>query len=95
VPIEVVSKRLGHSSIAVTVDVYGHLLEGVGHHAAEASAALVPRSIRPGFQHRCDQSVTHSAIPEDGPRESRDVCAGQRLSDERARRDSNPQPSDP
>ena len=48
VPIEVVSKRLGHSSIAVTVDVYGHLLEGVGHQAAEASAALVPRSIRPG-----------------------------------------------
>jgi integrase len=44
VPIEVVSKRLGHSSISVTADIYGHLLEGVGHQAAEAAAALVPRS---------------------------------------------------
>ncbi|MGS0683700.1 site-specific integrase [Nakamurella sp. GG22] len=43
VPIEVVSKRLGHSSISVTADIYGHLLEGVGHQAAEAAAALVPR----------------------------------------------------
>ena len=44
VPIEVVSKRLGHSSISVTADIYGHLLEGVGHQAAEAAAALVPRT---------------------------------------------------
>jgi integrase len=44
VPIAVVSKRLGHSSISVTADIYGHLLEGVGHQAAEAAAALVPRS---------------------------------------------------
>ena len=44
VPIEVMSKRLGHSSISVTVDIYGHLLEGVGHQAAEAAAALVPRT---------------------------------------------------
>lgn len=46
VPIEVISKRLGHSSIAVTSDIYGHLLQGVGRQAAEASAALVPRSPR-------------------------------------------------
>lgn len=44
VPIEVISKRLGHSSIEVTVDIYGHLLEGVGHRAAEATVALVPRT---------------------------------------------------
>ena len=44
VPIEVISKRLGHSSIAVTADIYGHLLSGVGRQAAEASAALVPRA---------------------------------------------------
>lgn len=47
VPIENISKRLGHSSIAVTSDIYGHLLQGVGKQAAEASAALVPRSRRP------------------------------------------------
>jgi integrase len=43
VPLVVISKRLGHSSTAVTSDVYGHLLEGVGRQAAEAAAALVPR----------------------------------------------------
>jgi integrase len=44
VPLEIVSKRLGHSAIAITADTYQHLLEGVGRQAAEASAALVPRS---------------------------------------------------
>jgi integrase len=48
VPVDVVSKRLGHSSISVTADIYGHPLEGVGHLAAEAAAALVPRS-RPSY----------------------------------------------
>jgi integrase len=46
VPMAVVSKRLGHSSIAITSDTYSHLLEGVGHAAAEAAAALVPRGAR-------------------------------------------------
>lgn len=43
VPIEVVSKRLGHSSMSVTADIYGHLIEGVGHQAEEMLAALAPR----------------------------------------------------
>ncbi len=46
IPIAVVSKRLGHSSIAITSDTYSHLLEGVGQAAAEAAAALVPRKTR-------------------------------------------------
>ena len=46
VPIAVVSKRLGHSSIAITSDTYSHLLGGVGAHAAEAAAGLVPRGRR-------------------------------------------------
>jgi integrase len=44
VPLAVVSKRLGHSSVAITSDTYSHLLEGVGREAAERAAALVPRS---------------------------------------------------
>jgi integrase len=40
----VVSKRLGHSGIRITSDTYAHLLKGVGRQAAEAAAALVPRS---------------------------------------------------
>ena len=43
VDIAIVSKRLGHSQIGVTVDSYAHLLRGVGRDAAERAAALVPR----------------------------------------------------
>ncbi len=53
VPIAVVSKMLGHSSITITSDTYSHLLEGVGRAAADAADALVPR--------RRDQSVTSPA----------------------------------
>jgi integrase len=43
--IAVVSKRMGHSSIRVTVDTYSHLLSGVGRQAADAAEALVrPRA---------------------------------------------------
>lgn len=44
VPLAVVSKRLGHSSIQVTADLYSHLTEGVGAQAAAAAAALIPRA---------------------------------------------------
>ena len=44
VPITVVSKRLGHSTLTITADTYSHLLEGVGQDAANRAAALVPRS---------------------------------------------------
>ena len=54
VPIVLVSKRLGHSSISITSDVYGHLLQSAGREAAERAAALVPRRPR-------DQSVTTGA----------------------------------
>ena len=49
VPLAVVSKRLGHSSVAITSDTYSHLLEGVGRKAAERAAALVPRRRREQF----------------------------------------------
>ncbi|ANJ27196.1 tyrosine-type recombinase/integrase [Agromyces aureus] len=43
VPLALVSKRLGHSSVQVTSDTYGHFLDGVGAQAATAAAALIPR----------------------------------------------------
>ena len=52
VELAVISKRLGHSSLAITAGTYSHLLEGVGASAAEKAAALVPRA------NRRDQSVT-------------------------------------
>jgi integrase len=49
VPLAIISKRLGHSSINITADTYSHLLEGAGREAAERTAALVPRADnRPG-----------------------------------------------
>jgi integrase len=42
--IAVVSKLLGHSSIAITADVYGHLVGTVASDAANSAAALIPRT---------------------------------------------------
>ena len=41
VPIEVVSKRLGHASIAITADLYQHVTKSVDRNAAEAVAELI------------------------------------------------------
>lgn len=43
VPLEVVSEVLGHSSIYITKDVYGHLVEGAKRDAAERMAAAFSR----------------------------------------------------
>jgi len=61
VDIAVVSKRLRHSSIAITSDTYAHLLEGVGRRAAESAAALLPARSQPG----CDTDVTGEPVPPD------------------------------
>lgn len=42
--IALVSKRLGHSSIAITSDIYMHLISDAGRRAAEGASALVPRA---------------------------------------------------
>lgn len=42
VHVAVVSKRMGHSSVRVTVDIYSHLLGGVGRQAADAAEAMLP-----------------------------------------------------
>lgn len=41
VPIAIVSGRLGHSTIAITVDLYGHLLRDANRDAAEAAASML------------------------------------------------------
>ena len=41
VDVAVISKRLGHSSIRITADVYGHLLPGAGRQAADVTEALL------------------------------------------------------
>jgi integrase len=41
VPLAVISKRLGHSTIAITSDLYGHLLDDANRQAAEAASSLL------------------------------------------------------
>jgi len=69
VPMAVVSKRLGHSSLSITSDTYSHLLEGVGRDAAERASALVPRAPKSSQTGPCDQLVTKPApATTEGPR---------------------------
>jgi integrase len=39
---KVVSERLGHSTIAITLDVYSHAIPSLQREAADAIAALIP-----------------------------------------------------
>ena len=43
-----ISERLGHSTIALTMDTYSHLLPGMGEAAAQAFERL-PKDELPGF----------------------------------------------
>lgn len=44
VPLAVVSKRRGHSSVQITADRYGHLIGSASREAAEQTIAIVPRA---------------------------------------------------
>jgi hypothetical protein len=52
-PLHVVSEVLGHASIAITMDVYGHLVEGDKRAAAESMTGVLfgARPRRRGSQH--------------------------------------------
>jgi hypothetical protein len=84
-PLHVVSEVLGHASITITKDVYGHLVEGDKRSAAESmsralfAAPAVPDGSQVGSQ--------RSALGQSGGTKGAVTW--------RARRDSNPQPSDP
>lgn len=41
VPLHVVSRNLGHASIAITADIYGHLTDEAAQAAAETVAAAL------------------------------------------------------
>jgi integrase len=41
VPAKVISERLGHATIAVTMDIYSHVLPGLDREAADAVARLI------------------------------------------------------
>jgi integrase len=41
VPAKVVSERLGHANIAITMDTYSHVLPGMDERAAATVASLI------------------------------------------------------
>jgi Phage integrase family len=41
IPAKVVSERLGHATIAITLDVYSHVIPGMDAQAANAVASLI------------------------------------------------------
>lgn len=53
--IALTSKRLRHSSVVITSDVYTHLIGDRARHAAEAVAALVPRADAQQVHNRSSQ----------------------------------------
>ena len=103
VEMKVVSDRLGHSQISVTADLYTHVSNTVGRAAADKIAGALKASAETVPAASLQQG------PETGS--GRDEMEGERarpppafplvrglvvcLNTERARRDSNPQPSDP
>lgn len=75
----------GHASIAITKDVYGHLVEGDKRAAAESmSGVLFGARLRERGSQRGSRG-----------RKKSPSAGGEGLLSWRARRDSNPQPSDP
>jgi hypothetical protein len=61
VPLEVVSDTLGHASIRVTMDVYGHLLALSRMHAAEAMRRALSLDELPDFDPLATELATNLA----------------------------------
>jgi len=103
VELKVVSERLGHSQISVTADLYTHVSREVGRSAADRIAGVL-RGTTETLPAASLQHDPMRAGSEPGEHEARarpppafPQVRGQVacLNTERARRDSNPQPSDP
>ena len=84
-PLHVVSEILGHASIAITKDVYGHLVEGDKRAAAQSMSGMLF-----GTRNRARGSQRGSQRRKKNPSRT-----GEGHLTWRARRDLNPQPSDP
>jgi len=93
IDIVVVSKRLGHSSVAITSDTYSHLLEGVGREAAERAWALVPRALPPDVNQDREHSVSIRARRPPRRKPPYDKTAGQRPKGWSRLGESNPGPT--
>jgi Phage integrase family len=90
-PAEVVSERLGHANIAITMDTYSHVLPGLDAQAAGTVARLILGERRNG-RRSDDKTLTSGPRAARRRREVKGEPAGQGWGD---RGDSNPRPSGP
>jgi len=91
IPAKIVSERLGHANIAITMDTYSHVLPGLDEQAAGTVAQLIlgkPRREKSSD----DKALTRGRRAARRRREVKGEAPGQRWGD---RRDLNPRPSGP
>jgi hypothetical protein len=91
IPAKVVSGRLGHANIAITMDTYSHVLPGLDAQAAGTVARLILGEFRHG-KRSDDKPLTSGPRAVRRGREVKGEPAGQGWGD---RGDSNPRPSGP
>lgn len=92
IPAKVVSERLGHANIAITMDTYSHVLPGLDAQAAGTVARLILGDSGPGSEPAVDKPLTTGHPPTSSGEEVKGERPGQTEGD---RGDSNPRPSGP
>jgi hypothetical protein len=79
VPAKVVSERLGHANIAITMDTYSHVLPGLDAQAAGTVARLILGPSEPGSDPSDDKPLTTGHRAADRGEEVKGEPAGQRM----------------
>jgi hypothetical protein len=92
IPAKVVSERLGHANIAITMDTYGHVLPGLDAQAAGTVARLILGDLEQESARPVDKALTTGPWAGRTGKEVKGEPAGQEEGD---RRDLNPRPSGP
>jgi hypothetical protein len=91
IPAKVISERLGHANIAITMDTYSHVLPGLDEQAAGIVAQLILGKLR-REKPSDDKWLTRGRRAARRRKEVKGEAPGQRWGD---RGDSNPRPSGP
>jgi integrase len=92
IPAKVVSERLGHANIAITMDTYSHVLPGLDAQAAGTVARLILGDREQEPARPVDKALTTGLQAGRTRKEVKGEPAGQEEGD---RRDLNPRPSGP
>jgi integrase len=94
IPAKIVSERLGHANIAITMDTYSHVLPGLDEFAASTVARLILDD-QASDQGAVDKALTtRPRAPKTG-KEGSAIPLLRRGAEWGDRRDSNPRPSGP